>query len=382
MADTFEYKCSQCGDSLTLPVSLLGQQGECPSCHHVELLSDASKSASENTPPLAAYPVSPHLDGTSVTSEKQKTSSNPFSSPKQQAFEFASVNPNHRGRLGTTLWGLMIASCLTFIWTIYIIVAPFIGIARVNPKLFEEPQVEQSDDWDEIQRSKNDDNGIEILYALAEYTSDFQQKDVANLSPKKAAETAFSAFLGGYLLEIAVWLILAGTGYVCYLTFFHTLWTQIQDDPAVKFSPAKIVSIQFIPFGLLLIVPIYIFLQGGRTFIDFFSAFDRQPALVLALLILAVIASIASWVIMFITYWKLADYMEKYFQLQGIVGRRASPSLALAFCIMQVGQAAPFVGGLIQLASFILWFIVVFQLKNSAIDIINHKIQTEQAARI
>ena len=42
MADTFEYQCSRCNESLTLPIALLGQQGECPSCQNVEVLQDAS----------------------------------------------------------------------------------------------------------------------------------------------------------------------------------------------------------------------------------------------------------------------------------------------------------------------------------------------------
>ena len=70
--------------------------------------------------------------------------------------------------------------------------------------------------------------------------------------------------------------------------------------------------------------------------------------------------------------------MEKYHQRQGIVGRQVSGGLALAFCIMQVAAIIPFLGGLVSLAGFVVWFIVVFQLKNSANDIINHKMKLEQ----
>ncbi|MEL0097376.1 MAG: hypothetical protein VW875_16145 [Planctomycetaceae bacterium] len=63
---------------------------------------------------------------------------------------------------------------------------------------------------------------------------------------------------------------------------------------------------------------------------------------------------------------------------QGIAGHQVSSGLALAFCIMQVAAIIPFLGGLVALAGFAVWFIVVFQLKNSANDIINHKMKLEQ----
>ena len=46
--------------------------------------------------------------------------------------------------------------------------------------------------------------------------------------------------------------------------------------------------------------------------------------------------------------------------------------------VMQVAAIIPFLGGLVALAGFVVWFIVVFQLKNSANDIINHKMKLEQ----
>ena len=352
MPDTFNYKCSQCGESLTLPISLLGQQGECPFCQNVELLQDASMAQSTTVQSVNdTYPDSP-FGGAPVTAETVTASTNPFLSPRQETFQFASVNPDHRGKLGTMLWGIIIAFCLTFVWGLYIIAAPIFGIFSENPERFD--------------RLTDDEAGVEFLYSLAEQTSPFKRTDVENLSEEEALETAFFAIATGMGMGtkalgcIVLWCI----GAICYLIFFHTLWTQIQDDPRVKFSPPAIVGYHFIPVGI------------GLAGVMLTSV---SPILII---LFNLIALIVWWGIMFITYWKLADHMEKYRQQQGIVGRPAPAGLALIFCIMQIAAIAPLVGPLLSLVGFVLWFIVVFQLKNSAIDIINHKIQTEQTGSV
>jgi len=85
-------------------------------------------------------------------------------------------------------------------------------------------------------------------------------------------------------------------------------------------------------------------------------------------------------VVMFISYWKLAEYMERYCRQQGIRTRQCSPGLALSMCICHVVGAIPLIGlgGLVNLVGLIIWFPVVFGLKNCATDIINHKMAIEQ----
>ena len=128
---------------------------------------------------------------------------------------------------------------------------------------------------------------LEMLFSLAEETSDFDRSEVENLDLEDAQNTAWLAFFKGMGTKAIACLILWLIGTICYLVFFHTLWAQIQDDPSVKFSPGAIVGFHFIPVGI------------GLT------------GVILA-------AIIAWWVILFITYWKLADHMEKYYQRQGI----------------------------------------------------------------
>ena len=346
MADTFEYQCSRCNESLTLPIALLGQQGKCPSCQNVEVLQDASIQQSPLPQPATTAASSSPFRGDPVTAEAVQAATNPFAMPKQQAFPFGMVNPGHRDRLGTTLWGVIICFILATIWAIVIIASPIIGMVRDNPEIFNGP------------------NGIEdeteFLFLLAEQTSDFQRSDVEGLSAEEAQSTAVLALLQGVGPQAIGCLLLWLTGAICYLVFFHTLWAQIQDDPTVRFSPAVIVALHFVPVGIGIV--------GGMLA-------TVSPAIIL----LANFASLIAWyVILFITYWKLADHMEKYHQRQGIAGHQVSSGLALAFCIMQVAAIIPFLGGLVALAGFVVWFIVVFQLKNSANDIINHKMKLEQ----
>jgi len=350
MADTFEYQCSRCNESLTLPTALLGQQGECPSCQNVELLQDASTVQTLLPQPATSEAPSSPFGGAPVTAEAVQNATNPFAMPKQQAFQFGMVNPAHRGRLTATLWGVILCFILATIWAVVIIASPIIGMVRDNPGLFDGPNAVQDE--------------TEFLYLLAEQTSDFQRSDVEGLSPEEAQSTAFFALLQGVGPQAIGCFLLWLMGAICYLIFFHTLWTQIQDDPAVRFSPAAIVMFHFIPIG--------IGVAGGMV---------AQGNLVLALTF-NFLSVLAWWVVMFLTYWKLADYMEKYHQRQAIVGRQASGGLALAFCITQVAAVIPFLGGLVSLAGFVMWFIIVFQLKNSGNDIINHKMQLEQAGNV
>ena len=65
---------------------------------------------------------------------------------------------------------------------------------------------------------------------------------------------------------------------------------------------------------------------------------------------------------------------------QGIRARQCSPGLALSMCICHVVGAIPLIGlgGLVNLVGLIIWFPVVFGLKNCATDIINHKMAIEQ----
>ena len=348
MADTFEYKCSQCGELLTLPTSLLGQQGKCPSCHHVEILKDAG--ALPLPQPVATTALNTPFGGGPVTAESVNTTTNPYAVPQQRAFQFGSVNPDHRGRLGKNLWGVIMSFTIATIWLIYIIAVPFITVFSNNPERFENMSEQESE--------------IEMLFSLAEETSDFDRSEVENLDLEDAQNTAGLAFLKGIGTESLACLILWLIGTICYLVFFHTLWAQIQDDPSVKFSPGAIVGFHFIPVGSGL--------AGGIL-----AAINP-----LLFVLFSFIALIAWWVILFITYWKLADHMGKYYQRQGISSPQPPTGLALTFCILQIAAIVPLVGGLLSLVGFILWFIVVFQLKASAIGIINHKIQTEQVGQV
>ena len=344
MADTFEYKCSQCGESLTLPTSLLGQHGECPSCHHVEILKDTK--ALPLPKPVAAPALNTPFGGGPVTADSVKSTTNPYAVPQQRAFEFGSVNPDHRGRLGKNLWGVIISFTIATIWVIYIIAVPFFTVLSNNPERFENLSEEEIE--------------LEMLFSLAEEVSDFDRSEVENLDLDVAQETAGIAFLQGMGVKAIPCLILWLIGTICYLGFFHTLWAQIQDDPSVKFSPGSIVGFHFIPVGIGL---------AGVMLTDVNPLFSG---------LISFIALIAWWIIMFITYWKLADHMSKYYQRQGISSPQPPVGLALAFCIMQTASIIPFIGGLLSLVGFVLWFIVFFHLKASAIGIINHKMQAEQ----
>ncbi len=349
MADTFLYQCSRCGESLTLPVSLLGQHGECPSCQNIEVLQDASADNSPrppSAPPL--HPASP-FSGAPVVAESVLPTTNPYATPTPPSFQFGSVNPDHRGLLGKTLWATIITFTLAIVWALFVIIESVFAVLATNPERFEglsEAEIE-----------------IEFIIALAEQTSDFDRQQVANATADEIIETAGLAILQGLASKLLGSAVLYLIGIICYLTFFHTLWSQIQDDPTVRFSPAAIVLLHFIPTTL---VAIGILL--ATTNAEF-------------LLALNFLSVVAWWVIMFISYWKLADYMEKYCQRQNITGTKISPGLALAFCLMQVATIIPVLGGLISLACIIAWFLVVFNLKHCAVEIINHKMRTEQADR-
>ena len=205
---------------------------------------------------------------------------------------------------------------------------------------------------------------MEMLFSLAAETADFDRSEVENLDLEYAQNTAGLAFLKGMGTKAIACLILWLIGTICYLAFFHTLWAQIQDDPSVKFSPGAIVGFHFIPVGIgvagVILEAINPLLFDGFIFV----------------------ALIAWWVILFITYWKLADHMGKYYQRQGISSPQPPTGLALTFCILQIAAIVPLLGGLLSLVGFVLWFIVVFQLKASAIGIINHKMQSVQVGQI
>ncbi len=349
MADSFEYTCSQCRESLTLPVSLMGQQGECPTCHHVEILSDASYEALP-TPEPVTTPAnhSPFGGGAPVVAANVPGTENPYAAPAEDAFQFGFVNPDHRGRLSLTLWGTIAAYTLATIWAIIAIVVTVTSIFTDNPERF---------------KGLNDDERfMEALIAVAESTSDFKRKELDGVPPEQQVERLFQAILNGFgtLLIGPIVLFLCGT--VAYLIFFYTLWDQIQDSPEVGFSPTAIVLLQLAPLAVMLLAGV---LSSTNPLLPVF---------------ISLMGAVVHAVVMFISYWKLAEYMERYCRQQGIRARQCSPGLALSMCICHVVGAIPFIGlgGLINLVGLVIWFPVVFGLKNCATDIINHKMAIEQ----
>ena len=347
MAENFEYTCSQCRESLTLPISLLGQQGECPTCHHVETLQESSASLTTSTPPGQtdhADPASPFGGAAPVTAENLPTAANPYAVPAANAFQFGMVNPDDRGRLGLTLWISILSFIISTIWMIVVIVTAIVSVIMDNPQRFE---------------GLNEDQAIqEVLTALSGLKSD-ELEELKGEQWREKIVIGIASHLGIWLV---IGMLLFLVGIICYLIFIHTLWAQIKDSPDVKFSPAAIVLLQLAPLAIML----FSFLLGSIS------------PLLSGLLML--VAAIVNCVVSFITYWKLAEYMEKYCQQQAIQARICSPGLALAYCIAQIVGSIPLIGlgGLVSLAAMVMWFMVVFGLKNCAIDIINHKMRLEQ----
>ena len=349
MADSFEYTCSQCRESLTLPLSLMGQQGKCPTCHHVETLTDASYEALPTPEPVTTHSNhSPFGGGAPVVAANVPGTENPYATPAEDAFQFESVNPDHRVRLSLTLWGTMAAYTLATIWAIIAIVAPMVSIFTENPERFE--------------GLSDDEQAFEFMIALAESTTDFVREDLKDVPKDKWEERLGLTILTGIgtLLIGPVVLFLCGT--VAYLIFFYTLWHQIQDSPEVGFSPTAIVLLQLAPLAVILFGSL---LGSISPLLPVFISF---------------MGAIIHGVVMFISYWKLAEYMERYCRQQGIRARQCSPGLALSMCICHVVGAIPFIGlgGLVNLVGLIIWFPVVFGLKNCATDIISHKMAIEQ----
>ena len=58
MSDRIEFPCQQCGEYLGVPAFAVGKRVECPSCHHIAVLSVADARQSLSSP---SQPASPRL---------------------------------------------------------------------------------------------------------------------------------------------------------------------------------------------------------------------------------------------------------------------------------------------------------------------------------